>query len=98
MNDFLSNLTVALNAALTYANWTHQDLAEAVGVARNTVTRWATGRAEMKIGYVAPVADALGVPTDLFVRPPASREEAFAAIATWRGTQRALEAERTRER
>lgn len=89
MSDYRHDTGVALQAALDYTRTTHAELAAKVGVAANTVSRWTRGESEMKAAYIGPVADALGVPTDLFVRPPASREEALTMIGAWRTARRA---------
>lgn len=45
-----------------------QKIANAIGVARNTVNRWCTGRAVPDLNSIAALSDALGVSTDYLIK------------------------------
>jgi transcriptional regulator with XRE-family HTH domain len=53
-------------------NWTQPELAEKVGVSKQTVSRWETGDDEPRWSNVMAVGEALGLPPTWFL--PESRE------------------------
>lgn len=52
-------------------NLTQQDLAEALGVSRDTIRRIEQGRADLSASQVLPVAAALNIGPDALLDPPA---------------------------
>lgn len=73
----------ALRAAMYYRGMTDAAVARAIGVAANTVGRWARGERRMSAEEAAALTAALDAPSDLFARPPESRERALAMMAAW---------------
>ncbi len=78
---FIERFAVALDAALYYRGRTMADLAAALGLDVETVRRWRRGDNTPKLAEVARIADVLGVPDALLLRPPADRARALALIA-----------------
>ena len=80
---YRSRLGVALDAAMYYREVDESSLAALVGVDRATVYRWLRGVTAMSAEHAAAIATALDAPSDLFLRPPATRGEALAMMAAW---------------
>lgn len=66
-----------------YRGVTAVALAGRIGVEPNTVGRWARGERRMSAEEAAALAQVLDAPSDLFMRPPASRESALAMMAAF---------------
>lgn len=81
--DYTHRVAVALKAAAYYRGMTTTELAEAVGVSVVTARRWMRGERDMSISDASHLADALNAPSDLLLRPPASREATMAMMAAW---------------
>lgn len=80
---YLSHLAAAIDAAMDYRGVSALELAQSVGVDRQTVYRWVLGHNKPGPVQLHAVADALDAPGDLFIRPPDSRGEAMAMMAAW---------------
>jgi transcriptional regulator with XRE-family HTH domain len=81
--EYQQRVAVAMKAAAYYRGMTAEDLADRVGVAVETVRRWMRADRGISAADAALVADALDAPSDLFIRPPESRERALAMMAAW---------------
>lgn len=85
---YVTRSAAALRAALRYAGTDATELAGRIGYSAETVRRWARGTTEIRASAIASVADALDIPSDVLVRPPATGDEALLLIAAWRGARR----------
>lgn len=86
---YVARSASALRAALRYADMDATALAARIGYNAETVRRWVRGDTEIRANALSAVADALDVPIDVLVRPPATADEALMQIAAWRGVRRA---------
>lgn len=66
-----------------YRGLDESEMAALVNVNRATVYRWRAGTAVMSAAHAAAVAETLNAPSDLFLRPPETRERALAMMAAW---------------
>lgn len=87
VSDMNARMGEALRAGMYYRDVTPEQLATRIGKSMEQVRRWTRGEYGLKADVVVAIADALDVPTDLLLRPPASREEALAICATWDATK-----------
>lgn len=85
VSELNARMGEALRVAMFYRNVSVEQLAVLVKRSSEQVRRWSRGEYGLKADVVVAIADALDVPTDLLLRPPASREEALAMIAAWDG-------------
>lgn len=76
-----SRLAVALDAAMYRRTMTPQMLADELGLNVVTVRRWLRGDHVMGLAEAQAAARVLRAPGDLFVYPPATREEALDMLA-----------------
>lgn len=80
---YRARLGVALDAAMYYREVDEPTLATLVDVDRATVYRWLRGVTAMSAEHAAAIATALDAPSDLLLRPPATRGEALAMMAAY---------------
>lgn len=76
-----------LRAILDYEGIDGEQLAERMGKSGPGVRKWLRGDAVPQRDNLVALADALDAPGELFVRPPATRDEVFAAMLAWRGVR-----------
>jgi transcriptional regulator with XRE-family HTH domain len=81
--DFSHRAGTALRAAAYYRGMSTDDLAIAAGVSVESIRRWMRGERAPGIDDAALLALALNAPSDLFLRPPETRERALAMMAAW---------------
>lgn len=58
--------------------WSQEQLGEAIGVTRQTVSKWETGETTPEMGKLVQLADLFGLTLDQMVRPAAGPQEAWA--------------------
>jgi transcriptional regulator with XRE-family HTH domain len=80
---YRERLGVALDAAMYFRGHDETAVAALVGVDRATIYRWLNGHTAMSAGHAARLAEVLDAPSDLFLRPPETRERALSMMAAW---------------
>jgi len=81
--EYVGRLRSALDAAMYYREVDVDGLAARINVDRSTIHRWLRGDSVMSAAHAAAIATALDAPSDLFLRPPASRGEALAMMGAY---------------
>ena len=74
---------VALRAAMLYRDMTTDDVADAIGMSPETVRRWLRTDRGISAEEASRLTEVLNAPSDLFIRPPETRERALAMMVAW---------------
>jgi transcriptional regulator with XRE-family HTH domain len=82
-DEYLDRMRRALDAAMYYREIDAAGLAARIDVDRSTVHRWLRGDSVLSAAHAAAIATALDAPSDLFLRPPATRGEALAMMGAY---------------
>jgi transcriptional regulator with XRE-family HTH domain len=82
-SEYQERVAIALKAAAFYRSVTKAELAGRIGASVESVRRWMRAQRSLSAEDAAKLADALDVPSDLLLRPPATRERAMAMLTAW---------------
>lgn len=89
MDDYSVRLGQTLRVLMHREQIDARDLADRLGRNYEVVRRWVSGTAAPRPDAIADLADALGVPADPLLRPPATQDEVWAQVEAWRAVRRA---------
>lgn len=88
-----SDRALRIGHAIDVIRWMRQmegkELAAKAGVSEASISRWQSGRVEMKLAHVGPVADALDVPVSLLLDPPSDDDDLRTAVVAYDRARRA---------
>lgn len=92
-SDYALRVGVAIAAVREYLDLTQEQLAAAANVSTSTISRYENGESAAQAHTMLMIARALGVPLELLMDPPPSRQAVYEWMAFRSAAARAPEPE-----